>query len=205
MHLPVSAAPAPSRDMAEHLRRLEHEETIRLTAVAGRDSLCTLSRAGEPRPAAKYHEGAAAALAQARRAVDRLASGSDTSAAVQAVRDRFRALGEARTTPAWQAYVDGALDALDAAEQEGDDTRHPPHALDPAPEPAASTTEVEPAGSTAVPAQRAERRWSRRRSIATAALALPVSPCSWRADAAGPRAGSGQPGIPRRASRLHTP
>lgn len=102
-----------ARDVGDLVRHLEADAVGQLTAAAGNESLCTLSRGGEPRPAAKYHEGAAAALAQVRRAVDKQAPAQDPTVTVRAVRDRWTAHAGA-DTPAWRAYNDGGLDALDA-------------------------------------------------------------------------------------------
>lgn len=98
--------------VAAHVRRLERAALDRLTAAAGPASLCALSRDGTPRPAAKYHEGAAVALAQACRALDEAAPEDDAATTLRAVRDRGRA--PAGAGAAWAAYLDGGRDALDS-------------------------------------------------------------------------------------------
>lgn len=85
----------------------------RLTASTGDASLCAISRSGRPAPAAKYHEGAVAALTDVRR---RLAEPHEPAdAAVDHVRERWAARRDDATasSSSWQAYLNGALDALD--------------------------------------------------------------------------------------------
>ena len=93
--------------------RREREALGCLTAAAGDRSLCAHSRDGLPWPAAKYHEGAVAALAEARRALGQ-ASG-DPDAAVRAIRDSWAARrgSELASAASWSAYLDGGVDALD--------------------------------------------------------------------------------------------
>jgi hypothetical protein len=75
-----------------------------LSAAAGGDSLCTLSR--ERLPAAKYHEGAVAALGEALRA-ERLGSAAPDAAAWGSSYARH-----ADRDPHWRAYLVGGRDAL---------------------------------------------------------------------------------------------
>jgi hypothetical protein len=87
-----------------------------LTAAAGDLNLCAMSRSGKPYPAVKYHEGAVAALAEAKRAVgDQLPDGS-----VEKTLAGLRAGWQAKAStpiaeaPGWQAYYAGGIEALDA-------------------------------------------------------------------------------------------
>lgn len=77
-----------------------------LTRAAGGDSLCTLGR--ERLPAAKYHEGAVAALGEALRAER---SGAPTPPA-----ERWGAVFASRAANdiGWRAYLRGGRDALAA-------------------------------------------------------------------------------------------
>ncbi|HEY5516221.1 MAG TPA: hypothetical protein VIK12_08440, partial [Pengzhenrongella sp.] len=101
-----------------------------LGAAAGGRSLCALSRAGTSMPAAKYHEGSAAALAEARRVVQRAGDGPDGATAVGVFLRDIRArwltqVGTAgRTGPDWTGYLTGGLDALEQLEQLVDDEGH---------------------------------------------------------------------------------
>jgi hypothetical protein len=69
-------------------------------------------------PAAKYHEGTAAALAEARRAIEALSDGPDggqsARAALLEVRARWLAQSRTRgrTGPDWTGYLAGGLDGL---------------------------------------------------------------------------------------------
>ncbi len=86
----------------------------RLAGASGDASLCQLSRAGTPRPAVKYHEGAVAALTDVRRRLPDRADQRDVARLVADVRDRWVA-GRVASRPAdWQAYDDGAVDALES-------------------------------------------------------------------------------------------
>src|ERR1035437_9332237 len=101
--------------------------------IAGGRSLCSISRQGAPVPAAKYHEGAAAALAEARRAIEALADGPDggqsARAALLDVRARWQTQSRTRgrTGPDWTGYLAGGLDAL----EQMIDNDGGPDALDP--------------------------------------------------------------------------
>ncbi|WP_143426827.1 hypothetical protein [Georgenia soli] len=167
-----------ARDVGDLVRHLEADAVGQLTAAAGNESLCTLSRGGEPRPAAKYHEGAAAALAQVRRAVDKQAPAQDPTVTVRAVRDRWTAHAGA-DTPAWRAYNDGGLDALDALlsstpprdgiRGNGEDGGEARPARDRTPEPGAPATRG-PGNEPVTALRGGGGRWPRRRTVATAAL-----------------------------------
>jgi hypothetical protein len=112
---PVSTARAA---VIESCRAREGAALERLgVATAGR-SLCSLSRAGDSVPAAKYHEGAVAALSEARRAVASIpgdVAADDVRAALLGVGARWR--GESgtagRSGPDWVGYLAGGIDALD--------------------------------------------------------------------------------------------
>jgi len=104
--------------LIESFRARERTALADLVAIAGGQSLCSLSRDGATVPAAKYHEGAVAALGEARRAVEAVVDGPDgehaASAALLDVRARWRAQSHSigRTGPSWTGYLTGGLDAL---------------------------------------------------------------------------------------------
>jgi hypothetical protein len=101
------------------LRARERAALKDLDAIAGGRSLCSFSRQGAPVPAAKYYEGAAAALAEARRAIEGSSDGPDSGqsarAALLEVRARWLAQSRTRgrTGPDWTGYLAGGLDALE--------------------------------------------------------------------------------------------
>ena len=105
--------------LIESFRARERAALKDLDAVAGGRSLCSISRQGAPVPDAKYHEGAVAALAEARRAFEALADGPDggqsARAALLDVRARWLAQSRTRgrTGPDWTGYLAGGLDALE--------------------------------------------------------------------------------------------
>ncbi|MET4704899.1 hypothetical protein ABIB54_002392 [Frigoribacterium sp. UYMn621] len=108
----------------------ESEALERLAASTGGQSLCLSAGSRGPVPAVKYHEGAAVALAEARRAIRRLpsasasASASDegclsggddpTRLAVHEIRARWEVQSQSagRTGRSWVAYFAGGMDAL---------------------------------------------------------------------------------------------
>lgn len=101
--------------LTESLRAREGVALANLGAAAGGESLCALSRGGVSVPAAKYHEGAACALAEARRAVQ---AADGTLAARTALLDvlarwRAQSVTAGRTGPGWTSYLTGGLDALE--------------------------------------------------------------------------------------------
>jgi hypothetical protein len=105
--------------LIESFRACERAALADLDAIAGRRSLCSLSREGATVSAAKYHEGAAAVLAEARRAIEALAEGPDDEqsarAALRGVRTRWRtqARTRGRMGPDRTGYLTGGLDALE--------------------------------------------------------------------------------------------
>jgi len=104
-----SAAPAarPAITDVERLERLAASRAAALEALtraSGSDSLCTLSR--EQLPAAKYHEGAVAALGDALRAARRGDPEPDPAHWGAAFAAR------AETDPSWRVYLVGGRDAL---------------------------------------------------------------------------------------------
>ncbi|WP_407343312.1 hypothetical protein [Pengzhenrongella phosphoraccumulans] len=109
------------------LRVREGAALDQLGRAAGDQSLCALSRSGMAAPAAKYHEGSAAALAEARRAVQRAGDSPDGAGAlaevIRDIRGRWLAqVGSAgRTGPDWSGYLTGGLDALEQIDQLLDD------------------------------------------------------------------------------------
>jgi len=164
---------APTRDVVDRVQRFEHQALTSLTAAAGNESLCTLSRDGSPRPAAKYHEGAAAALAQARRALGSLDPDEDATPTVGALRDRWvRDAGAGATTSSWRAYFDGGLDSLHTlltTPAESTDTQ--PTRIPDASALVPDLVSLAGQGTSEPAAERPAARWSRRRSVATVALA----------------------------------
>ena len=105
--------------LIESFRACERAALEDLDAIAGGRSLCSISRQGAPVPGAKYHEGAAAALAEARRAIEALSDGPDgglsARAALLDVRARWLAQSRTRgrTGPDWTGYLTGGLAALE--------------------------------------------------------------------------------------------
>ena len=105
--------------LIESFRACERAALADLAAIAGGRSLCSISRQGTPVPAAKYHEGTAAALAEARRAIEALSDGPDggqsARAALREVRARWLAQSRTRgrTGPDWTGYLAGGLDGLE--------------------------------------------------------------------------------------------
>lgn len=105
--------------LIESFRACERAALADLAAIAGGRSLCSISRQGAPVPAAKYHEGTAAALAEARRAIEALSDGPDggqsARAALLEVRARWLAQSRTRgrTGPDWTGYLAGGLDGLE--------------------------------------------------------------------------------------------
>ena len=105
--------------LIESFRACERAALADLAATAGGRSLCSISRQGTPVPAAKYHEGTAAALAEARRAIEALSDGPDggqsARAALLEVRARWLAQSHTRgrTGPDWTGYLAGGLDGLE--------------------------------------------------------------------------------------------
>ena len=120
--------------LIEPLRARERRALSDLAAVAGGRSLCSMSREGAAVPAAKYYEGAAAALAEARRAVEEAVDGpagaQATRAAFLGVRARWRTQSHTmgRKGLDWTGYLTGGLDALEQMIGDGGldafDTQH---------------------------------------------------------------------------------
>ena len=90
-------------DLADHRARAERHL---VEAVGG--SLCAIGKSGRSFPAAKYHEGAVAALAEAMRTD---ATVHDLEALVARWR---RPAGVTADSPDWIAYREGGVDALEA-------------------------------------------------------------------------------------------
>ncbi|PRY51395.1 hypothetical protein BCF74_13610 [Knoellia remsis] len=144
---------------AARAEALQREAMTRLTETAGNQSLCTLSRDGSACSVAKYHEGAIAALAQARRALTAAEPGADPADRIRVVSARWVGQAGAGTTgAAWRAYLEGGRDGLDVL-------------LAPA---AAGERATGPASRVLVGSAAAGRlgggRWPRRRVTATAVL-----------------------------------
>jgi hypothetical protein len=101
-------------DVVAVVERLEQSALADLAAATGDTSLCALARSGRSHPAAKFHEGAARALADVRRGLRR-ADGGGVGAVSAQVRKRWLADQEAMASRGrdWAAYYAGGLDALD--------------------------------------------------------------------------------------------
>ncbi|PFG38990.1 hypothetical protein ATJ97_1484 [Georgenia soli] len=185
MHLPLT--PPTGRppegdaraDLASLVLARRRDAVQRLTAAAGSSSLCTLSRSGTPRPAVKYLEGTVAALSDVRRALrDRPgdAEPATTDAAARASIDEARERWLARrgrsaaSSSDWQAYLDGAVDALDELVATAE--RYP-DAAGGADSPAPGI--VTPLTRSAPPREHGTRTWRPgRRAAATTVLAPPL-------------------------------
>lgn len=97
----------------------EADALAALELAAGGASLCALSRDGASHPAAKFHEGAVAALGSLRRLLLACDPAGDpgrmrdeaVTAARAAWRERYGGLAERGRD--WAAYYAGGLDALD--------------------------------------------------------------------------------------------
>ena len=82
-----------------------------LLAAAGNLSLCAIAKSGEPFGAAKYHEGRAAALSALLRSLRH----NDLPDALEHTLRRFDT-ASGPGGPDWEAYRQGARDALAGAE-----------------------------------------------------------------------------------------
>jgi hypothetical protein len=101
-------------DLLAEVRRREEAATTALARAAGNTSLCALSRSGASHPAVKFHEGAAAALAQVRRLLTRQTD-APSAGAIDAVREDWNDQNAAlaQRSRDWAAYHAGGLEALD--------------------------------------------------------------------------------------------
>jgi hypothetical protein len=108
----------PREVLIESVSARERIALANLGAATGGASLCSLSRAGTSVPAVKYHEGEAASLAEARRALKAVAEGPGAERAARTVLLEIQARWQAqagtvgRTGPSWVGYLTGGLDAL---------------------------------------------------------------------------------------------
>jgi hypothetical protein len=111
--------PEARSDLLDVVRSREEAATTALAGMTGDASLCAVSRSGTPHPAVKFHEGAAAALAQVRRLLAREPDG-DPVAAIASVRADWdeRNAPLAQRHRDWAAYHAGGLEALDALAEE---------------------------------------------------------------------------------------
>jgi hypothetical protein len=101
-------------EFLELVRAREQAAQAALADAAGDVSLCALSRAGTPHPAAKFHEGAVSVLAGVRRALIQ----SPETRPAEAVAGARRSWHEQNATLAkqsrdWAAYYEGGIEALD--------------------------------------------------------------------------------------------
>ena len=105
-------------DVAAVVERLEQAALADLAGATGDTSLCTLARSGRSHPAAKFHEGAARALADVRRGLRR--APDDPTGVRDRVTDEWTA-DQAAMAPRgrdWEAYYAGGVDALDRLGEE---------------------------------------------------------------------------------------
>lgn len=106
-------AGARPHEFLELVRAHEQSALAALAGATGDTSLCALARTGTPHPAAKFHEGAASALADVRRTVTRQPATSPANA-IAAARARWEddatLAGRGRD---WAAYHAGGVEALD--------------------------------------------------------------------------------------------
>ena len=100
-------------DIAAVVDRLEQAALADLAGATGDTSLCTLARSGRSHPAAKFHEGAARALADVRRGLRR--APDDPTGVRRQVAEKWVADQEALAPRGrdWEAYHAGGLDALE--------------------------------------------------------------------------------------------
>jgi hypothetical protein len=149
--------------LVESVRARERAALADLAAIAGGQSLCSISRQGATVPAAKYREGAAAALAQSRRAVEAVGDGPASQkpgrVALLEVRARWREQSRimGQRGPDWTGYLTGGLDALEQMIDDMEDSMSSMPKTDPAVRPAgdpargpAGDPAVRPAGDPAV-------------------------------------------------------
>lgn len=110
--MPVTTVPPSGETFAALVNRLRGEAVAALTALAGDASMCAIGRSGRSFPAAKYHEGRAAALGELRRTPQ---AGSRRTVAAATARWAEQAAAMAARGPLgpdWAAYFAGAQDAL---------------------------------------------------------------------------------------------
>ncbi len=103
----------PTVTIAELATRLRSAAVAALTALTGAAdgaSMCAIARSGRSFPAAKYHEGRAAALGQLRRAKGGATALGELSASWAAQAEAMAARDG--LSPDWAAYFAGACDAL---------------------------------------------------------------------------------------------
>ena len=107
------------QSLLESIQAREDVALVSLANAAGGQSICSLSRGPIPVPAVKYHEGAAAALAEARRAVRSVPDGPDAPADVRSaildICERWWAQSRSpgRTGPSWTGYLAGGVDMME--------------------------------------------------------------------------------------------
>jgi hypothetical protein len=109
--------PEPAVEPGEFLELVHAREQVAQAALAGAAgdvSLCALSRAGTPHPAAKFHEGAVSVLAGVRRALVQRPE-TDPAEAIAEARTSWREQNAtlAKRSRDWAAYYEGGVEALD--------------------------------------------------------------------------------------------
>ncbi len=105
--------------LLESVQARENAALGSLGAVAGGQSLCDVPSGATSLPTVKYQEGAAAALAQARRAVRAVEDGPGAADAARSAllevlaQWRSQSGSPGRTGPSWVSYLAGGRDALE--------------------------------------------------------------------------------------------
>lgn len=112
---PIAPATTEGGTLLESCRAREQSALALLEAAVGGRPLCSRDPGIGSPPTAKEHEGAAAALAEARRAIRRLPAGPAQRDAVLEVLARWRGQVDStgRAGRAWADYLRGGLAALD--------------------------------------------------------------------------------------------
>lgn len=105
--------------LLESVQARENAALESLGAVAGGQSLCDVSAGATAVPTVKFQEGAAAALAQARRAVRAVEEGPGAAEAARSAllevhaQWRSQSGSPGRAGPSWVSYLAGGRDALE--------------------------------------------------------------------------------------------
>lgn len=111
----ADSAEAPARSAVRVVANLEREATRAWAAAVGGQSACALAKSGQSHPAAKFHEGAAAALAGLARALR--ADRGDPRAMVEQAQAAWTEQNAAQAARSrdWAAYEAGGAEALAGA------------------------------------------------------------------------------------------
>jgi hypothetical protein len=109
---PSSHNGAVAEDLLTDVEQRRSAALQRLAAVAGDTAVCAVTKSGQAFPAAKFHEGAVAALGEVRRSL-RL-SGGEAGPVVGAVLEEWldRESVAADRGADWRAYTAGGVEEL---------------------------------------------------------------------------------------------